>query len=502
MGEAWDRFFRSRAAQKAAYHGRAGAKQVRSFPEWTSMLALPQVVYFRRFCSFFWFLLFLAALGIAAWQLIETIKNYRSYGFTTTRTLNFDAHPFPAVTACDLNPFKRDLAYQNAEIVTLMNALEYAFEKTRCSTNNCTVDTNSTLDSYISEYGLSDLRDTSTVVLQASRLLTLITGSLNLTSASAQYDDFIQGCSFNTQDCVDTDWTKFESQAMGTCFTFNIAKARNVSRVGPIYGLRAIIKTNVSQYLPVSPSAGFKVLVHHQDEYPFPDIYGVNVMVGSAAMVGVSYTEVTRLGQPYSKCVLDSPEDYIYPKNYSTEGCLRSAYQLSVIKNCGCYDPSFPASSNLTVQTNDGTNVSMKRIGACTLDNYACWISQSDSNFVNNCTNPCYETSYSVGVSFASWPSGSSSTIGACMGGDYGNLTCDVMYAQNGALIQVFFEAQSYEVMAEVPTYPTSSFLSDFGGTLSLWIGGSILVLLEIALLFIQCVFTCICPCCDRHIGY
>lgn len=76
---------------------------------------------------------------------------------------------------------------------------------------------------------------------------------------------------------------------MGLCFMFNKHSERMAQRAGPIYGLRLVLKTNVSEFIATSDTAGMRVLVHDQNEFPFPDIYGYNVPAGRSTSMGVTY---------------------------------------------------------------------------------------------------------------------------------------------------------------------------------------------------------------------
>jgi hypothetical protein len=84
---------------------------------------------------------------------------------------------------------------------------------------------------------------------KVKRLLNIEAAQYDMTSAKTVQSEFIQGCSFNTADCVDSDWSVLEDPVMGRCFVFNNDSSRNASRAGPIYGLRIILKTNISEYL-------------------------------------------------------------------------------------------------------------------------------------------------------------------------------------------------------------------------------------------------------------
>ncbi|CAD5222147.1 unnamed protein product [Bursaphelenchus xylophilus] len=527
--QAYNRFKDTKRGAKTIYHARSGYKQIRVFPEWTSAHAIPLVGRFHRFCSIFWLAVFLAGLGVVVYMLVEAIKSYKDYKVSVQQTLSFTSYPFPAITICDLNPYKRDIAYQRPEIKKLMDTYSYALQKSFCTNTTCNVPTNKTLDGYMSDYQLTGLKSSTAINSKVQKLLPVIAAQYDMSAAAAQYDDILQGCSFNLQDCQDGDWTKFNSQTMGTCFSYNMKGNKNVTRVGPIYGLRVIAKTNVSQLLPTSSKGGFRVLVHDQGEYPFPDVYGSDVMIESAASLGVSFTEISRLGGHYGSCHDDLPSGYLYTKNYSTEGCMRSEYQAEMVKNCGCYDPTYPAPANASSSSSDATtdllnsvdddssnststassnetttaaSKSSSRIPMCTTDNLACWDEQLSKTINTNCSQPCHEVSYDTSVSFARWPSGSSSTVGICMSGDYGNETCLEMYQENGALIQVYFEQQSYETMKELAQYPLSTVFSNFGGQLGLWLGGSLIMVVEFVLLLVQCTLALCIPSSDKLLGY
>lgn len=49
----------------------------------------------------------------------------------------------------------------------------------------------------------------------------------------------------------------------------------------------------------------------------------------------------------------------------------------------------------------------------------------------------------------------------------------------NAALIEVFYEELNYELLIETPAYPFTQALADFGGLMGLWLGLSVISMLE-----------------------
>ncbi|KAI6227252.1 hypothetical protein M3Y99_01273000 [Aphelenchoides fujianensis] len=454
-------------------------QQLRNFPEWTSTHGVSQVGRSRKWwCIGFWTIITLVALGLLIWQIVLIFIQYYQYDVA----LKFEQRTFPAVTLCDLNPYKKSIANEYTGIERLTNAYMYTMQKLACSSYpDCSVETNATLEADMEMYGLDQLNDTVALQTKVKRLLVLEAANYDMTSALATESDFMQGCSFNTADCNDADWSQFEDPVMGRCFTFNRDSTRNASRAGPIYGLRVILKTNISEYLLPSDTAGMRILVHDQQEFPFPDIFGYNVQVGTSTSIGVTFQEISRLGHPYGECTDDKPDIYLYPLQYSTEGCQRSIYQTDMTTLCGCYDPAY-------AQPN-GTDV-ICQIPA----NYDCWNSQSNTTVTDaNCTQPCHEGVYDVTVSSAKWPSPTLTAVADCIEGEFAQ-SCHEVFAQNGALVEVYYEKLNYETMDESPAYTVSTFLSDFGGQIGLFLGMSVISAIEILVLCFQICVGCCSP--------
>jgi hypothetical protein len=57
---------------------------------------------------------------------------------------------------------------------------------------------------------------------------------------------------------------------------------------------------------------------------------------------------------------------------------------------------------------------------------------------------------------------------------------CMEKYRTNAAMIQVFYEELNYETLSESPAYGLTSLFADLGGLTGLWIGISIVSILEV----------------------
>lgn len=57
-----------------------------------------------RLRRFIWILLTLSAVGLILWQCAELLLNY--YSASVSVTVQFQKLPFPAVTICNINPYK------------------------------------------------------------------------------------------------------------------------------------------------------------------------------------------------------------------------------------------------------------------------------------------------------------------------------------------------------------------------------------------------------------
>ncbi|ETN76502.1 Amiloride-sensitive sodium channel [Necator americanus] len=274
------------------------------------------------------------------------------------------------------------------------------------------------------------------------------------------YDDLVISCTYNAKSCHTTDFQEFYDPTYGICQMFNVEGNYSSSRAGPLFGLRMVIRTDQEKYLPWTETAGVVMSIHGKDERPFPDVFGYFAPPGTAT---------------------------------SVESCFRDCLQEKIISDCGCYDPAYP-------HKNDGSTKSCDEVGD-TLLNLDCIdrISNADSGAFNiikdcDCPQPCEVDSYAATVSTAKWPS-SSYVPPEC-----NRIPIDVPWVPNGCLewykkntllVEIYYERMNYQVLSESPAYSLVNLVSDVGGQVGLFLGMSIISLIEIATLILLLLCYC-----------
>ncbi|KAI1724773.1 amiloride-sensitive sodium channel domain-containing protein [Ditylenchus destructor] len=325
-------------------------------------------------------------------------------------------------------------------------------------------------------YGLKGLTDPIAIRSKAAENLIFAVNSLSETEKSQlSYSkrEFITKCSFNGRQCfVDHDFSVYIDPSYGNCFTFNYNSSENMrsERAGANYGLRFQVFVNISDYLPTTEAAGVRITVHSQEEQPFPDTHGYNAPTGFVSSFGIRLKRINRLPAPYGDCIEEGKnEDYIYrDKEYSTEGCQRSCIQKYLVKKCGCGDPRFPRYRNTT-----NCPVANSKLRECLRKEIRIAARASKCE----CKQPCKQQVYSVSYSCARWPAGVAS-LSEC-DASLSPTECLQFHREQGALIEVYFEQLNYESLMESEAYGLPNLLSDFGGQLGLWMGVSVITIME-----------------------
>ncbi|UMM44272.1 hypothetical protein L5515_019449 [Caenorhabditis briggsae] len=325
----------------------------------------------------------------------------------------------------------------------------------------------------LTQLGYGNMTDQVAITTQAKEKMILKMSGLHPQRRAALgygKSEFIKMCSFNGQQCnIDTEFKLYIDSSFGNCYTFNADPNKNLtsSRAGPSYGLRLMLFVNTSDYLPTTEATGVRLAIHGKQECPFPDTFGYSAPTGAISSFGISLRKLNRL--PDKNCYNEDspPRDNIYKEyKYEPEGCFRSCYQRRMIGKCGCADPRFPNpwgrspwcdSRNSTVLnclTTEGAKLSLKN--RC------------------RCIHPCKQDQYTTTYSAAKWPS--ASTQSHC---EDQSKDCNRYLHQHAAMIEIYYEQMSYEILSESESYSWFNLMADMGGQAGLFLGASIMSVIE-----------------------
>uniref|UniRef100_A0A672LND9 Acid-sensing ion channel 1-like n=1 Tax=Sinocyclocheilus grahami TaxID=75366 RepID=A0A672LND9_SINGR len=288
-----------------------------------------------------------------------------------------------------------------------------------------------------------------------------------------QLEDMLLDCRFRGENCTYKNFTPIYTR-YGKCYTFNSGLDGNplltTLKGGTGNGLEIMLDIQQDEYLPVwgdtdetSYEAGIKVQIHSQDEPPFIDQLGFGVAPGFQTFVSCQQQLLQYLPPPWGDC-RSEPMDSEYFSTYSITGCRIDCETRYLLENCNCRMVHMPGTSTV-----------------CTPEQYkdcadpALGKRTSGDNDYCVCETPCNMTRYGKELSMVKIPSKASAKYLA----KKFNKT-EQYIADNILVLDIFFEALNYEKIEQKKAYEVAGLLGDIGGQMGLFIGASVLTILEI----------------------
>nr|XP_012641635.1 acid-sensing ion channel 3 isoform X2 [Microcebus murinus] len=314
-------------------------------------------------------------------------------------------------------------------------------------------------------------------------------------------DDMLLDCSYRGQPCGPENFTAIFTR-MGQCYTFNSgadgAELLTITKGGAGNGLEIMLDVQQEEYLPMWKDmeetlfeVGIRVQIHSQEEPPLIDQLGFGVAPGYQTFVSCQQQQLSFLPPPWGDCSSVSldpdfepePSDPPGPPStsssppYSLTGCRLVCETRYVARKCGCRMMHMPGSAPVCSpqQHKDCASAAldaMQRKDACA------------------CPNPCASTRYAKELSMVRIPSRAAARYLARKFN-----RSEAYIAENVLVLDIFFEALNYELVEQKKAYEMSALLGDIGGQMGLFIGASLLTILEI-LDYLCEVFQ------DRVLGY
>ncbi|XP_061579001.1 acid-sensing ion channel 4-A isoform X2 [Cololabis saira] len=412
-----------------------------------------------------WTLAFLTSLGLFLYQASKCAMSYLEHPHVTA--LNEEATPeivFPAVTICNINRF-RFSALTDADIYHLAN-LTGLPPKNR--------DGHKPTDLL---YPAPDMQDI-------------------FNRTGHQLEEMLMSCNFSGQNCSVEDFSVVYTR-YGKCYTFNGNKnaTRKTKQGGMGNGLEIMLDIQQDEYLPIwretnetTLEAGIRVQIHSQDEPPYIHQLGFGVSPGFQTFVSCQEQRLTYLPQPWGNCRSTSKETFPGYDAYSISACRLLCETNEVLRQCRCRMVHMPDSRHPVpdaTKLNQNTTDPPPCFTAGTADicppskiicvDKALAQLQKNSGDTCPCETPCNFTRYGKELSMVKMPSKGSARY---LSRKYDK--SEDYIRDNFLVLDIFFEALNYETIEQKKAYDVAGLLGDIGGQMGLFVGASILTVLEI----------------------
>ncbi|XP_048379542.1 acid-sensing ion channel 1B isoform X1 [Stegostoma tigrinum] len=393
-----------------------------------------------------WGCAFLSSLAIFLYQVVDRVKYYLEYHhITALDEMDSSFLFFPAVTLCNFNRFRRskitsmDLAFAGS-LMGYTKGMDPGFQLAPPVRND---------GAPFSMYELFN-------------------------RTSHQLEDMLKDCRYRMEECGPENFTVVFTR-YGKCYTFNSGQTKDqpiltTMKGGTGNGLELMLDIQQDDYLPVwgetdetSFEAGIKVQIHGQNEPPFIDQLGFGVPPGFQTFVSCQEQRLIYLPPPWGDCK-STPMDSDFFDTYSITACRIDCETRYLVENCNCRMVHMPG---------DAPYCTPEQYRECA-DPALEFLVEKDSSYCT-CETPCNMTRYGKELSMVKIPSKASAKY---LAKKY-NKSEDYI-GENILVLDIFFEALNYETIEQKKAYEVAGLLGDIGGQMGLFIGASLLTILEL----------------------
>ncbi|NXJ12283.1 ASIC1 protein, partial [Odontophorus gujanensis] len=431
-----------------------------------------------------WALCFMGSLALLALVCTNRIQYYFLYPHVTKLDeVAATRLTFPAVTFCNLNEFrfsrvtKNDL-YHAGELLALLN-------------NRYEIPDTQTAD----EKQLEILQDKANFRNFKPKPFNMLEF---YDRAGHDIREMLLSCFFRGEQCSPEDF-KVVFTRYGKCYTFNAGqdgKPRLITMKGGTgNGLEIMLDIQQDEYLPVwgetdetSFEAGIKVQIHSQDEPPLIDQLGFGVAPGFQTFVSCQEQRLIYLPPPWGDCKATTGDSEFYD-TYSITACRIDCETRYLVENCNCRMVHMPGDAPYCTpeQYKECADPALGE-AACSrgaelwgfphshLNLSSCpdFLVEKDNEYCV-CEMPCNVTRYGKELSMVKIPSKASAKY---LAKKYNK--SEQYIGENILVLDIFFEALNYETIEQKKAYEVAGLLGDIGGQMGLFIGASILTVLEL----------------------
>ncbi|XP_015171758.1 PREDICTED: sodium channel protein Nach-like isoform X2 [Polistes dominula] len=473
----------------------------------------PRRTWFERVI---WFAVHVTTICILVYFVTDAYSAFVSMPMVTS--VESDHYPtskimFPAIAICSINRISRQSAVKMArkvyrsnvtnlsveEILELFEHLGDSYNSMRKLEKNRRNELNNLLlDFYEGEYDMD-------AIMKEVRILQACV------SLTPQCSVMLLTCAFNGNEYNCSDIFSFEKTQDGYCCTFNYIRkdnsnddeepeeVRTVKDLGIERGLTVVMEPFLDDYFyTFLPVIGWKVTLFNPTDYPDNISGGVTEVLVSPLLE--SYLEIEAVSFhstsqtksypiPKRKCIFPNEIQTRYG-DYSYSDCLVDCREQQIWKMCKCIPFYLPTRAE--VKSKHGRR-------ACTLTDIECldryksnWLTvfphddEALNNTVNeynslrcgNCYPSCIDVFYTIQSSFSTMKRGYYET----------SLLRD-MEIIDQSVIHIFFSKYGTVRLKQDLSYTWYELLSDIGGICGIFIGFSLISVIELIYFFVLLLF-------------
>ncbi|KAL5007108.1 hypothetical protein ScPMuIL_015914 [Solemya velum] len=500
-------------------------QRLRTLIDNSALHGLPRVFLFRRWIQkVLWLCLFTAVFVLLVMQLNDLYIVFSAKPIKTTISLTYQPRmKFPAITICNLNPIRISKVDESVS-PTLFDLVNTVTKPPRVRAKRETSNDSSAFwgdnPSILSEQNVNsdeetddDFQKIGSMPLdtwyQLKQQIILEYASLPVTGRQEvghQRAQLIPYCTVAGKECLNTSYSLLMTNLYGNCYTIQ-SSAYRAADSGPVYGISMTINLENHEFIEkYRRGYGARMVIHDQDSVPLPEENGITLSAGYETTIGLKMLKLERLGEPYGSCQDVKAFEKTFGLKYTRQICMLICEKESMLKQCGC------ALSDMYMDKLWAKLLKFDTAASCysTQSMYTCAQSVKQEftkgNFSCDCKNPCSETIYETTFSGRLWPTEKfTHTLKSdvcnkvyisaeCQQGCAGAKSsctddcpdCPLVVLDNTTIgmnflkILVYFQDLNFETISESPLYETSRFLADIGGAMGLFMGASVLGMLEV----------------------
>ena len=459
--------------------------QIKTWSETTSIHGLPNLSRSRSgVARAVWTLLFTLACSYSVYLISQSFAAYFAYNVVSTVSIvKRQQIEFPTITICNLNAFDlttsphmyqqysglilklvnesfanaQDLSFYYEGAQNYFNSLPYIFNKTQAQ----------------------------------------------VTALGYTIKDMLMSCQFNARRCNHTDFTLLPTLQYGNCYQFNTKSMRRTKNGGPKYGFKfELFVGEATLDYQVVKSSGIRVYVHNVSMEPVIANEGIYVSTGTETDIVISQTSYNRLDTHTHNCIqtttslTEFDSDY-YRRTirtygvYSQKYCFLICYNDYIVLNCNCSSVEFFRHDDSRGMTN---------IDDARCLNYKSGEFYSNDSLMNacyaSCPQECNTTEYGLQVSFADYPTEFYASLVKAFfvhhrdryPSRFFNFGSRAELKRSALAVNIYYRDTSFMLIEDSLAKTVEQLIADVGGLLGLWIGASLLSIVEVFELALELV--------------